>query len=186
MIDACTNTTNISESFDLGSKVTTTSTHISDQSLSSESDIHFISRLEPSSVVTYYIGTDDDYMKSKALRKCFRQNAITVEDAELFRLQPHDPASYMAGNEWTRLVARNADGRYRISCSPVDTLLQAAGVLFCCALYYVQVEEEEEYGLEQQLLITGLEEPQDLAETTAHDYWQPISAVNDLTLTFSA
>lgn len=148
--------------------------------------MRFISRLEPPPVATNYIGTDDDYMKSKAIRICFRQNAITVEDAELFTLQPHDPASYIAGNEWTRFVARNADERFRLVCSPVDTLLQAAGVLFCCALYYVQVEEEEEFGLEQQSLIAGSEEPQDLAETTAHDYWQPISAVNDLTLTYSA
>ncbi|KAI9288329.1 hypothetical protein BC943DRAFT_153000 [Umbelopsis sp. AD052] len=176
-----------SKPFDVSSSVTTTSIHISDLSpLSSKSDMRFISRLEPSSVVTYCIGTDDDYMKSKALRKCFHQNAISVEDAELFTLQPHDPASYLVGNEWTRLAARNADGRFRISCSPVDTLLQAAGVLFCCALYYVQIEEEEEYGLEQQSLIGGSEELQDQAGTTAHDYWQPVSAVNDLTLTFSA
>lgn len=147
--------------------------------------MRLISRLEPPSVATTYIGTDDDYMRSKAIRECFRQNAITVEDVELYTLQSHDPASYIAENEWTRFVARNADERFRIVCSPVDTLLQAAGVLFCCALYYVQIEEEEEYGLEDHSLIAVSEEPQDIAETTAHDYWQPITAMNDLTLTYS-
>ncbi|KAH8551034.1 hypothetical protein BGW37DRAFT_557523 [Umbelopsis sp. PMI_123] len=159
--------------------------HISKHSQSSNNEVLRIPKMELSHVTAHYLGTDDDYMTSNALRKCFRLNAIVIEDAELFTLQPLERASFIAGNEWTNLVARHNYGRYGISCSPVDTLLQAAGVLFCCALYYVHREEEEEYGLEQYSLAIESEDTQVLAESTAHDYWQPISAVNDLTLTFS-
>ncbi|GAB5593075.1 hypothetical protein Unana1_07975 [Umbelopsis nana] len=141
------------------------------------------SQLIPSSVIAYYVGSDIDYMKSKALRSCFRKNAIAEEDAELFLLQPHDRGRFLAERDWTRLLGGNNDHQHSTLCSSVDTLLKAVGVLFCCVLFYVQIEEEDEYGLEQQQGLIDEAEP--VAEAIHHDYWQPVSAVQDLTLTHS-
>jgi hypothetical protein len=137
-----------------------------------------------SHIIANYIGNDIDYMRSNALRTCFRTNAISVEDAELFLLQPQQSSNFLEERDWTRYFAPNFSHQRLIQCSPVDTLRQAVNILFCCVLYYVEIEEDE-YGLEAQYHDEISDHESTNADTTAHDYWQPVTDVNDLTLTYS-
>ncbi|KAJ2959528.1 hypothetical protein NQZ79_g5030 [Umbelopsis isabellina] len=149
-----------------------------------------IPHFHSSHFIANYIGNDIDYMRSNALRTCFRTNAISVEDAELFLLQPQQPSNFLEERDWTRFLALDLSHQRIIQCSPVDALMQAVNILFCCVLYYVEIDEDEygldaEYGLEAQYHDDISDHASTNAETTAHDHWQPVTAVNDLTLTYS-
>lgn len=159
-------------------------------SLSNDCSTEDIPHSHSSYFIANYIGNDIDYMRSSALRTCFRTNAISVEDAELFLLQPQQPSNFLEERDWARFLAPNLNHQRIIQCSPVDALIQAVNVLFCCVLYYVEIEEDEygletDYGLETQYHGNGVNHASTNTENTTHDHWQPVTAVNDLTLTYS-